>query len=131
MWKVPLYKSFTKRGQRLDLVRGDSHDAAVVEHVRDLLGGRRLDLLFIDGDHTYDGVRRDFESYRSLVRPGGIIAFHDISPARPDNAAADAASAEQPGDVPRFWSEIKVDRDAQEFMDRNRLGAMGIGVIRA
>lgn len=131
MWKIPLYRSFTKPGQRLDLVRGDSHDAAVVDHIKGLLGGRSLDLLFIDGDHSYDGVRRDFESYQSLVRPGGIIAFHDITPPLPDRGAMDAASAEQVGDVPLFWSEVKVDRAAQEFMDRDRLGCMGIGVIRA
>jgi predicted O-methyltransferase YrrM len=130
-WKLPLYESFTKPGQRLDLLRGDSHDASVVEHVRSLLGGRSLDLLFIDGDHSYDGVRRDFDSYQPLVRPGGLIAFHDISPARPEHAAIHAASAEQGGDVPLFWSEVKVDRDAQEFMDRDRGGTMGIGVIRA
>ena len=34
------------------------------------------DFLFIDGDHT--GVGRDYEMYRDLVRPGGLIAFHDI-----------------------------------------------------
>lgn len=131
MWKVPLYKSFAKPGQRLDLVRGDSHADAVVEQVRQLLGGRSLDLLFIDGDHSYDGVRRDFESYRTLVRPGGIIAFHDISPPEADRAAIDAQSAEQPGEVPQFWSELKTQGPAQEFIDPDRHGCMGIGMIRA
>jgi hypothetical protein len=34
-------------------------------------------LLFIDGDHRYEGVRRDFEMYSPLVGAGGLIAFHD------------------------------------------------------
>ena len=41
--------------------------------------GEPLDLLFIDGDHSYDGVRADFELYGRLVRPGGLIALHDVN----------------------------------------------------
>lgn len=36
-----------------------------------------LDFLFIDGDHTYDGVKQDFDLYYEKVRPGGYIYFHD------------------------------------------------------
>lgn len=39
--------------------------------------GFGVGLLFIDADHSYEGVRRDFESWSPLVRPGGIVAFHD------------------------------------------------------
>jgi predicted O-methyltransferase YrrM len=35
-------------------------------------------LLFIDGDHSYAGVKRDLE-WIKLVKPGGIIAFHDYN----------------------------------------------------
>lgn len=35
------------------------------------------DLLLIDADHSEAGVRRDYEDYAPLVRPGGVIAFHD------------------------------------------------------
>ncbi len=38
------------------------------------------DLLFIDADHTYEGVRRDHLTYAEMVRPGGIVAFHDALP---------------------------------------------------
>ena len=62
--------------QRLDLIRDDSHDRRTFDQVKARLGGQMLDFVFIDGDHTYDGVRRDFELYEPLVRPGGIIAFH-------------------------------------------------------
>jgi len=34
-------------------------------------------LLWIDGDHTYEGVKADFEAWAPLVIPGGIVAFHD------------------------------------------------------
>ncbi len=40
---------------------------------------REYDLLLIDGDHSYDGVRQDFENYAPLVRKGGIILFDDYA----------------------------------------------------
>jgi predicted O-methyltransferase YrrM len=37
-----------------------------------------LDLLFIDGDHSYEGVKADWDSYKSLLRVGSIVVFHDF-----------------------------------------------------
>ena len=36
-----------------------------------------LDLLFIDGDHTYEGVKADWQAYRRFLKPGSIVVFHD------------------------------------------------------
>jgi predicted O-methyltransferase YrrM len=36
-----------------------------------------FDLLFIDGDHSYQGCRLDWLSYKNFLKPGSIIAFHD------------------------------------------------------
>ena len=36
-----------------------------------------LELLFIDGDHSYEGARADFERWSAFVRPGGHLLFHD------------------------------------------------------
>ncbi len=36
-----------------------------------------LGLLFIDGDHTYEGVKKDWDAYRPLLIPGSLVAFHD------------------------------------------------------
>ena len=38
-----------------------------------------IDLLFIDGSHQFDGVLADFENFYPHVKPGGIIAFHDVA----------------------------------------------------
>jgi predicted O-methyltransferase YrrM len=36
-----------------------------------------LELLFVDGDHSYAGARRDFDRWSAFVRPGGHVLFHD------------------------------------------------------
>src|SRR5205085_12501196 len=84
--------------QQLISLESDSHDDATRAAPERVLGDERHDFLFIDGDHSYDGVRRDFELYRDLVRPGGLIAFHDINP---DYASRGRPGAAISGDVPR------------------------------
>jgi len=54
-------------------VRGFS--TAVVEQVRKIAPS--LDLLFIDGDHSYEGVKADWEAYKDFLKPGSIVVFHD------------------------------------------------------
>ena len=123
-WRAPLYRSFPREAQRVELVRGDSHQSRTGERIRRLLGGRPLDFLFIDGDHTYDGVRQDFADYAPLVRPGGLVAFHDIVPGGPGKHG-------DPGDVPGFWRELKTGYpDATELVEDWDWGSCGIGVIR-
>jgi predicted O-methyltransferase YrrM len=39
--------------------------------------GPQTDLVFIDGDHSPDGCREDWEVWHPHVRPGGAVAFHD------------------------------------------------------
>jgi len=38
-----------------------------------------VDLVFIDADHTYSSVRRDFDHYSTFLADGGILAFHDCN----------------------------------------------------
>lgn len=56
-----------------DVIEGMSDDPAVIDRA----GRQTYDVLLIDGDHTFDGVRRDFENYRAMVRKGGVILFDD------------------------------------------------------
>lgn len=118
-WRTSLYRDFALSGQTLHLLRRDSHAPASLKAVQDLLGGRLLDVLFIDGDHTYEGVRMDHEMYRSLVRPGGWIVFHDI------------AEHVDPGcDVRRYWLEVSRGCRAVEHVAIPPAGWAGLGVIR-
>lgn len=79
------YQRFARRSQKLCLLQGDSHSRAMLTQVKGTFGNRPLDYLFIDGDHSYPGVKSDFEMYGAMVRKGGIIAFHDIVEGVPEN----------------------------------------------
>ena len=59
-------------------IEGDSKQIDTVLKLNDILKGEKVDLLFIDGDHTYKGVLADYMIYRQFVKQGGFIAFHDI-----------------------------------------------------
>ena len=116
-----LYQEFKSTNQQMKLIRADSHSEAARNEVRDILEGRKVDFLFIDADHTYQGVKRDFELYSPLVAPGGIIAFHDVG-ANPTDPCIE---------VPKFWNEIRpqfkntVELLSEVSGDRR----IGIGVI--
>ena len=81
------------------MVQGKSQDAAVYAEVLGVLDGRRLDLLYIDGDHLYDAVKEDWQLYSPLVREGGIIVLHDA--VIEDNPTVE---------VFRFYREVRVGR---------------------
>jgi hypothetical protein len=71
-------------GDRIQQIRLDSVRAA--EQINE-----QLDFVYIDGDHSYEGIRADLEAWFPLIREGGIIAGHDYGqPAFPGvKAAAD------------------------------------------
>jgi predicted O-methyltransferase YrrM len=109
--------------QSLHFIPSDSHDVSTCDAVVKLLDGRPVDFLMIDGDHRYDGVRRDFELYSPLIGNGGLIAFHDILP-HPRAPLCE---------VDTFWNEIKGRYRYLEIVDpREDWGNGqwgGIGVI--
>jgi len=117
--KIPLYWKFPRNGQQLRLIRADSHLPETKHHVERILAGERLDYLFIDGDHSYEGVKRDFEMYSPLVRSGGMVAFHDIAPHR----------GEEDCRVDKFWNDIKSHYQVREIIENPEQGWAGIGVL--
>jgi predicted O-methyltransferase YrrM len=83
--------------------------------VKDTLAGRPIDFLFIDGDHTYAGVKRDFEMYGALVAPGGLIAFHDIR------------TTGREREVSEYWKELKKSNRCEEIAYKP--DHLGIGLL--
>jgi len=123
--KIPIFKSFGKeKKQDIHLVRSDSHSLETLKIVTDILNGDKLDLLFIDGDHSYEGAKKDFELYSPLVRKGGVIGMHDIVPI-PIN------SFQKEIGVHRFWDEIKNKYDHEEIIeDAGHQRGYGIGLLK-
>jgi hypothetical protein len=72
--KVRYYESFALPNQKIHLLRMDSHEETTLRVIGRILDGNGLDFLFIDGDHTYEGVRKNFEMYGKLIGKGCIIA---------------------------------------------------------
>jgi predicted O-methyltransferase YrrM len=112
-----LYRSFCRYFQAMHLIRGDSHSEEILTKVKSI--PQSLDFLFIDGDHTYEGVKRDFLAYSPLVRAGGVVAFHDIVEHPKDGGC----------EVARFWNEIKQQYRHEEIIESPQQGWAGIGIF--
>lgn len=145
-----LWKSWCIPGQSIQTVWGDSHLEETKEQVRKLLpDGRpvydhdgKVDLLYIDGDHSEKGVEQDYLMYKEFVRSPGLIVFHDILP----YPGRENDSEKGPGvGVYKFWDRLKepaVDmfqdrgyhRGARPnfieiFHDKERQSSFGFGVL--
>lgn len=117
IFQRPLFHRMIRRGQKLFLLRKDSHSPDTLASVEKILQGRKLDLLFIDGDHSFEGVRADAEMYMPLVRSGGLVVFHDIAQSTPKIQ------------VMKLWESMKRDYKHVELVDRTANETMGIGVL--
>jgi predicted O-methyltransferase YrrM len=120
---ISVFQRYGRPTQQLHFIRDDSHAARTRAKLEEILQGEKIDFLMIDGDHTYDGVKRDFEMYAPLVGEGKLIAFHDILP----HAHEDSC------EVDRFWAEIRSRYRHIEFLDQYRdpLGDQygGLGIL--
>lgn len=105
---------------RVTLLCGDSHDPAFKDRVARQLAGDKADFLFIDGDHTKDGVTADYVGYREFVKPGGIIAFHDIVETQPYPT----------NQVYELWKDLRQEFPSEEFISDPLQVGFGIGTIR-
>lgn len=119
--KIPIFRRFARFGQKLHLLRANSHSPETKKDVERLLQNEPLDYLFVDADHTYEGIRRDFEMYAPLVRKGGMIAFHDIVTHKSGTQC----------EVERFWNEIKQEYRHREFVERPSAGGVPFAVTGA
>lgn len=111
--------ALSNKGYITHKINADSQLDSTRAELEAILAGRPINFLFIDGDHTYGGVKRDWDLYKDLVEPGGLIAFHDIS---------DCPSKAPKVKVPQLWSEIKGNYKHKEFI-QDPGDVMGIGVL--
>jgi len=113
-------RGFAIGSQRVTLLMdSDSHSETTRQRVAQLLRGRPIDFLFIDGARGVEGVWQDFNLYSPFVAPGGLVAFHDISQ-NPE---------EWPNGVAQFWREFTAQHETRECVAGGEPG-FGIGVYR-
>lgn len=74
-----------------------------------------VDLLHIDGFHTYEAVRHDFEAWRPKLSDRAVALFHDIAEHRQDFG------------VWRYWAELERHYPTFEFEHEHGLGVLLVG----
>lgn len=110
-------RQLARATQNVTCIWRDSHSESTFAEVASSLNGSSLDLLFLDGDHSSEGVVRDYEMYSPLVRAGGVIALHDVA-------------AAETGGVPALWRSLRLQHESVEFVDRRHAPhGLGIGVV--
>jgi predicted O-methyltransferase YrrM len=127
-----VFATFGPASQQMHFIPADSHLPATREQLVQILAGRRVDLLFIDGDHSYEGCLADFDIYRDLVAPDGLIVFHDIC-MFPDEWQGAAVGV--------TWQELKARYGGEEIIDPEGVSTRllqpgqrwrwGIGIVEA
>lgn len=118
-WKTGLFQEFKREQQTLHLLRCNSHLESTRDHAASLVSEGTYDLIMIDGDHSYEGVKTDFELYRPLLSRNGIMVFHDVIKNLFDPSIQ----------VDRFWDELKLEYTTQEIIFDPEQGNMGIGIV--
>jgi cephalosporin hydroxylase len=101
---------------KLFLIPDESQNPQTLEKTKSIFNDEKIDFLFIDGNHMYTAVQKDYEMYGPLVRSGGIIAFHDIG-------------QNEEGGVCNLWNQIKTKHTSyKEFLyEKNQ--EKGIGLL--
>lgn len=128
-----VFATFGPVTQQFHFIPDDSHLPATRRRLVEVLGGRKIDLLFIDGDHSYEGCLADFDMYHDLVGARGLIVLHDI-------CLFPEEWPDRPG-VGLAWRDLKARYGGEEIIDPDGISTpqlppgkrwrWGIGVIEA
>lgn len=99
---------------RVHQLLASTHDVPKVISKLEELDLMSLDMLWIDADHRKEAVAQDFENYNHLVRPEGMILFHDVCVLDPEC------------EVPEWW----IDKEFPGFEKLTLSFNNGLGMLR-
>ena len=87
----------------------------------------KIDVLFIDGDHSYEGVKLDFELYSKLLAPKGVVILHD-SDEKYSNSLIISEDAKK--DYHPFDGPAKFVKELQENPEWNLVNLFNFRILK-
>ena len=115
---VPCRFDPAELGEGYKYVGGDSHDPKMKEY----FNAYNWDFVFIDGDHSFEGVKADFYNILPYLKKGTPVAFHDIVISNFHHTHGCY--------VGEFWEELKTTQKDSKFKEiKTNPDWAGIGVI--
>lgn len=110
-------------GDRVEFLVADSQKEETRNIVLNIVNNYGIDCLFIDGDHTYEGVKQDFINWLPAMVSGSIIGFHDIVDSENHR--------KQNCYVAKFWNELKNNKQYYhgELIENKNQDWAGIGYL--
>lgn len=106
------------------LIKSTSIDAYYDFFVRQDI---QIDFLFIDGDHSYEGVKSDFDLYSKILSPKGLIVLHDTDPLYEETLIV---SEDAKKDYHRFDGPSKLVNELKQDKKWNILPLHNFGIIK-
>jgi hypothetical protein len=106
------------------LIKSTSVDAYYDFFVRQDI---KIDLLFIDGDHSYEGVKKDFKLYSQLLTENGVIVLHDTDD---EYEKTLIVSEDSKKDYHRFDGPSKLVADLEQSQEWNLIKLHNFRILK-